>query len=191
MKPHISATLAVLMILLSACASNPNADRTDRSPVSQASPCQLTKNIKFIKDGEGFEDPDQAIKMLSDCLASWPDAPARYRALILKMRSGAYGQQKDYKRAIADREESFRLMPPRDGWEIIGLASSYRDNGQPERAVELLRKIIKDNWRHSGMGTPRGMPRGYHLGGALIHLPQREGAAEAYSEGRSYQQDDV
>jgi len=59
MKPHISATLAALLILLSACAGTPNAGLADRSPMSQASPCQQTKNMKFTKGGEGFEDPGQ------------------------------------------------------------------------------------------------------------------------------------
>jgi tetratricopeptide (TPR) repeat protein len=191
MKPHISATLAALLILLSACAGAPNAGLADHSPISQASPCQQTKNMKFTKEGDGFEDPDQAIQLLSACLLSWPGAPTGYRALTLKMRAVAYGQRKDYTHAIADREESFRLMPPRAGWDIIGLASDYRDCGQPERAVELLRKMLQDNLGLSGKGTPPGMPSYYHLGRALIDLQQWSGAAEAFSEGMSYQHDYV
>jgi len=191
MKPHISATLAALLILLSACASAPNTGVADHSPMSQASLCQQTKSMKFSKDGDGFEDPDQAIRLLSACLLSWPDAPTAYRALTLKMRAIAYGQRKDYTHAIADREESLRLVPPRTGWDIIGLASGYRDCGQPERAVELLRKMLQDNLGLSGKGTPPGMPSYYHLGRALIDLQQWPGAAEAFSEGMSYQQDYV
>jgi len=107
------------------------------------------------------------------------------------MRAVAYEQQKDYTHAIADREESLRLMPPREGWDIIGLASNYRDGGQPERAVELLRKMLQDNLGLSGKGTTPGMPSYYHLGRALIDLQQWSGAAEAFSEGMSYQQDYV
>lgn len=191
MKPHVSATLAALLIALSACTSTPNAGLADRSPMSQASPCQQTKNMKFTKDGEGFEDPNEAIRLLSACLLSWPDAPTAYQALTLKMRAIAYAQQKDYAHAISDREESLRSIPPRTGWDIIGLASTYRDSGQPERAVELLRKMLQDNLGLRGKGTPPGMPSYYHLGRALIDLEQWLGAAEAFSEGMSYQQDYV
>lgn len=191
MKPYLSATLAALLILLSACASAPNAGLADQPPRSQASTCKQTKNMKFTKGGDGFEDPDQAIRLLSACLLSWPDAPTAYRALTLKMRAIAYGQRKDYTHAIADREESLRLVPPRTGWDIIGLASGYRDCGQPERAVELLRKMLQDNLGLSGKGTPPGMPSYYHLGRALIDLQQWSSAAEAFSEGMSYQQDYV
>jgi len=191
MKRYASTTLAVLLILLSGCAGTSNAGLVSRSPISQVSPCQQTKDIKLTKDGKDFENPDQVIRQLSACLLSWPDAPASYRALTLNMRAAAYEQQQDYTHAIADCEESFRLMPPRTGWDIIRLASNYRDDGQPERAVELLRKMLQDNLGLSGKGTTPGMPSYYHLGRALIDLQQWQAAAEAFSEGMSYQQDYV
>ncbi|MPT41569.1 tetratricopeptide repeat protein [Achromobacter denitrificans] len=193
MKPLILATmLAVPLALLSACAvTPPRAGLADRAPTSQASPCKQTSNIKFTEDGEGFKDPDGAIELLSACLSSWPDAPSSYRALTLKMRALVYEQKKDYTHAIADREESLRLMPPRTGWDIIDLASNYRDDGQPERAVELLRKMLQDNLGLGGKGTTPGMPSYYHLGRSLVDLQQWASAAEAFSEGMSYQQDYV
>lgn len=190
MKPYISATLVALLILLSACASEPNKGLANQSPISPG-PCQQTKDMKFTKGADGFEDPDQAIRLLSACLLSWPDAPSGYRALTLTMRAVAYEQRKDFAHAIADREESWRLMPPRTGWDIIGLASDYRDFGQPARAVELLRKMLQDNLGLSGKGTSPGMPSYYHLGRALIDQQQWSAAAESLSEGMSYQQDYV
>ncbi|MEN4922759.1 hypothetical protein ABE485_29085 [Achromobacter spanius] len=147
--------------------------------------------MKFTEDGQGFEDPDYAIRQLSTCLSSWPDAPAGYRALTLQMRAVAYRQEKDYTHAIADREESLRLSPPRTGWDIIALASDYRDDGQPGRAVELLRKMLQDNMGLRGKGTTPGMPSYYHLGRSLVELQQWSSAAEAFSEGMNYQPDYV
>lgn len=189
MMPRTSAMLVVVSTLLAACANAPGAGLADRSAMSPGNPCQQTKTIKFTKDGNKFDDPDQAAGLLSACLASWPEAPTGYRALTLKMRALAYGQQKDYAHAIADSEESLRLMPARTGWDIIGLATYYRDSGQPERAVELLRKMLQDNLGLAGKGTTPGMPSYYHLGRALTDLQQWPSAAEAFSEGMSYQQD--
>lgn len=189
MKAHIYATLASFLIFLSGCAGVKNAGITDRNATIQSGPCGQTKQMKLTKDGDAFQDADQAIRLLSECIAASQEAPATYRALTLTMRSIAYAQKKDYKHAIADREESLRLMPARTGWDVIGLASNYRDNGQPERALELLRKMLQDNLGLSGKGTTPGMPSYYHLGRALIDLQQWQGAAEAFSEGVTYQPD--
>lgn len=190
MKPFISR-LAASVILLSACAVTPKVGLADRAPTSEASPCKQMTNVKFTEDGKGFEDPDQTIRLLSACLSSWVEAPTDYRAVTLQMRALAYEQKKDYTNAIADREESLRLRPARTGWDIIDLASTYRDGGQPERAVELLRKMLQDNMGLRGKGTTPGMPSYYHLGRALIDVQQWSSAAEAFSEGMVYQQDYV
>lgn len=189
MKPHISATLAALLLFLSACAGAKNVDMADRRAGTQPDPCERTKHMQFTKDGDAFQDPGQATRLLSECLAASPDTPAAYRASTLIMRAIAYAQQKEYKQAIADREEALRLIPARTGWDVIGLASNYRDDGQPERAVELLRKMLQDNLGLRGKGTTPGMPSYYHLGRALIDLQQWQGAAEAFSEGMTYQPD--
>ncbi|WMD21212.1 tetratricopeptide repeat protein [Achromobacter seleniivolatilans] len=191
MKPLILATLAVPLALLSACTASQGADLVERTPTSQASPCTQTSNLKFTEDSEGFKDPDHAIRLLSTCLSSWPDAPTRYRALTLQTRAVAHRQKKDYTHAIADLEESLRLAPARTGWDIIGLASDYRDGGQPERAVELLRTMLQDNMGLRGKGTPPGMPSYYHLGRSLLALQQWSSAADAFSEGMNYQPDYV
>ncbi len=191
MRPLFLARLAVPLALFSACAVTPRASLADRLPTSQASPCKPATNMKFTEDGQGFEDPDHAIRLLSTCLSSWPDAPTDYRALTLQMRALAHEQKKDYAYAIADREESLRLKPPRTGWDIIALASDYRDHGQPERAVELLRTMLQDNLGLRGKGTTPGMPSYYHLGRSLVDLQQWSSAAEAFSEGMRYQQDYV
>lgn len=191
MKLHILATLAVPLALLSACAVTPRAGLADRSPTSQTSPCKQVAAMKFAEDGGGFEDPDHAIGLLSTCLSNLPDAPPDFRALALHVRARAHEQKKDYTHAIADREEALRLRPPRTGWDIIALASDYREGGQPERAVELLRTMLQDNMGLRGKGTTPGMPSYYHLGRSLIELEQWSSAAEAFSEGMSYQQDYV
>lgn len=190
MKLFIFAALAAPLILLSGCAVTPRAGLADQASASQASPCQQVGNIKLTAD-KGFEDPDQAIQLLSACLASPAGARTEFRALTLRMRALVYEQKKDYKHAIADREESISLMPARTGWDIINLASNYRDSGQPERAVELLRKMLQDNMGLKGKGTTPGMPSYYHLGRALIDARQWSSAAEAFSEGMTYQQDYV
>lgn len=191
MNPFITATLSAPLILLSASHATAKEGLADRAPTSTATPCIQTTSMKFTENGEGFENPDQAIGLLSACLSSWADAPTNFRALTLQMRAVAYGQKEDYTHAIADRQESLRLMPARTGWDIIGLASDYRNGGQPERAVELLRKMLQDNMGLRGKGTTPGMPSYYHLGRALIDFQQWPSAAEAFSEGMTYQQDYV
>lgn len=185
MKPHLHALLASSLILLSACAGVKNTG----TPTAQSGPCEQSRHMKFSKDGSKLQEPDLAVKLLSECLSASPNAPVNYRALTLIMRAIAYEQQLNYQHAIADREESLRLMPARTGWDVIGLASNYRDAGQPERAVALLRKMLKDNLGLSGKGTTPGMPSYYHLGRALIDLERWPDAAEAFSEGMTYQSD--
>lgn len=185
------ATLVVPLALFSVCAVTPRVALAEGSPTSHARTCMQTSNMKLTKDGEGFEDPDQVIRLLSDCLSGWPDAPTKFRAMSLQMRAAAHAQKKDYTRAIADREESMRLMPPRTGWDIISLASDYREDGQPERAVELLRTMLQNNMGLRGKGTTPGMPSYYHLGRSLIALQHWSSAAEAFSEGMRYQPDYV
>lgn len=191
MKPFISAALTAPLILLSGCAVTPKVSLAERAPTSTAGPCTQVTALKFTENDEGFADPDQAIGLLSACLSRSVDGPTYLRATLLVMRAVAYGQKNDYTHAIADREESLRLRPARTGWDIIGLASAYRGGGQPERAVELLRKMLHDNMGLAGKGTTPGMPSYYHLGRALIDAQQWPSAAEAFSEGMIYQQNYV
>lgn len=186
MKPFISVALAAPLILLSGCVVTPKAGLADRAPTNHASPCGQLRDIKYTAD-DRFQDPDQAIQLLSGCLSS--SEHAEVQALTVRMRALAYEQKGDYAHAIADREESLRLKPARTGWDIINLAANYRDNGQPERAVELLRKMLQDNMGLRGKGTGHGMPSYYHLGRALIDVQQWSKAAEAFSEGMVYQPD--
>ncbi|RBL87442.1 hypothetical protein DDE05_03510 [Streptomyces cavourensis] len=166
---------------------------TGSSPAatSTASTCKPPSTMKLNESGEGFADPDLAIGQLSACLSRWADAPADVRAYTLEMRAVAYGQKEDYAHAIADREESLRLAPARTAWDIIALARAYRGGGQPERAVELLRKMLQDKMGLDGKGTTPGMPSYYHLGRALIDVQQWSSAADAFSEGLTYQQEYV
>jgi len=185
------ATLVFPLALFSVGAVTPRVALAERSPTSLARTCMQTSNMKLTKDSEGFEDPDHAIQLLSNCLSGWPDAPTEFRAKSLQMRAVAHAQKKDYTRAIADRKESLRLVPPRTGWDIISLASDYREDGQPERAVELLRTMLQNNMGLRGKGTTPGMPSYYHLGRALIAVQHWSSAAEAFSEGMRYQPDYV
>lgn len=147
--------------------------------------------MRITEKSQGFEDPDHVILLFSTCLAGLPDTSRDFRSVTLRLRALAYEQKKDYKQAIADLEESARLNPPRTGWEIITLASNFRADRQPQRAVELLRKMLKDNMGLAGKGTSPGMPSYYHLGQSLVDLQQWSDAAEAFSEGMTYQQDYV
>ncbi|WP_395757150.1 tetratricopeptide repeat protein [Achromobacter sp. EB05] len=190
MKSFISATLVAPLILLSGCAVTPRAGFADRATTSHASPCEQVSSIKSTVNGRA-QDPDQAIQLLSACLSSPLGAQTEVQVLTLRMRALIYAQKGDYAHAIADREESLRLKPARTGWDIINLAGNYRDNGQPERAAELLRKMFQDNMGLRGKGTGHGMPSYYHLGRALIDVQQWSSAAEAFSEGMVYQPDYV
>lgn len=186
MRPYICL---VALTVLSVGAEAKNGDVIDFSPVKDLTPCEQTRNFTFTKDGDGFQNPESVVSLLSQCLASFVNAPATYKALTLTMRAVAYEQQKDYSHAIEDREESLRLIPARTGWDCIGLATLYRKSGQPERALAVLRKMLQDNLGMSGKGTSPGMPSYYHLGLALLDLHQWRDAAEAFSEGMTYQPD--
>ncbi|TLS20192.1 MAG: tetratricopeptide repeat protein [Betaproteobacteria bacterium] len=179
----IYAVLASCMVLLSGCATSP--EKTTQTDTA----CSKIQNLAIAEDDNGFVTPDEAIRVLSACELQRRDTPAIVRASVLKMRSVAYGQIKDYSKAIADAEEVRRLLPARTAWDVIFMAALYRDSGQPEKALGLLRNMLKDHLGMSGKGTPPGMPSYYHLGLTLVALEKWPEAAEAFTEGLTYQPD--
>lgn len=164
---------------------------TQNSAVYDSSPCGQIKKLAFTKDGMGYVDPAKAIEVLSACDAATasPSSPAAARASLLVMRGRAYEQQSLHNKALADLEESLRIRPARTAWDVIEIASDYRKSGQSERALTLLRKMLDDRLGVSGKGTSPGMPSYYHLGITLIELGRWFEAAEALTEGLTYQTD--
>lgn len=179
----ICAVLVSSVVLLSGCATLPGTTNQNSSV------CTKIKNIAFTKDGTEFINPDDAIRILSACEEQRRSDPATIRAALLQMRSAAYGQTKDYGRAIADAEEVRRLIPVRTAWDVITIAALYRNSGQPEKALDLLRNMLKDHMGMGGKGTSPGMPSYYHLGLTLVALEKWPEAAEAFTEGLTYQPD--
>ncbi|MBK9445226.1 MAG: N-acetylglucosamine transferase [Betaproteobacteria bacterium] len=171
------------VILLAACAA-PRSSYLTEDPA-----CARIKALSVSKGASNYVDPVQAIRVLSECEAVSKTRPASARAALLRMRSIAFEQTKDYTKAIADSEEALRLQPPRTAWDVIGLAALYRDAGQPDRALVLLRKMLDDNLGTTGKGTTPGMPSYYHLGLTLLALEKWAEAAEAFTEGLTYQPD--
>ncbi|SFN61960.1 Tetratricopeptide repeat-containing protein [Formivibrio citricus] len=179
----------ICVVLLSGCAGAQSKVMTSDVAAKGQDPCAQIKPLKLNADGTNFENPQLAIDVLSACNASNTRAPSKARAAIFKLRSTAYAQLGDYGKAISDCEESLRLVPARTAWDVITLASLYRQSGQPERALGALRQMLKDHLGVSGKGTTPGMPSYYHLGMTLVALEQWPEAAEAFSEGLTYQPD--
>lgn len=177
--------IAFSVAMLAACA-------TPRSgPPGNDQACARIQNLPVVDGGTQYADPAEAIKVLSECDANSKNTPILVRATVLRMRSIAYAQTKDYAKAIADSEEVFRLQPARTAWDVIELASFYRDAGQADQALVLLRKMFDENLGTRGRGTTPGMPSYYHLGLTLLALEKWPEAAEAFTEGLTYQSDYV
>jgi tetratricopeptide (TPR) repeat protein len=180
--------LILCVLMLSACAGMQKKTAFASKAVdAQNHPC--TQKFKYSKDGTQFENPSLAVEVLSACEKSAKNAPAGYRAANLKMRSIAYAQLKNYGAAIADSEEALRLVPAKTAWDVIQLASLYRESGQAEKALVSLRQMLNDHLGMAGKGTTPGMPSYYHLGRTLVVLERWPEAAEAFSEGLKYQGD--
>lgn len=179
--------VVVCAAVLSGCAGTQSAAITGDIAAGGQDPCAKINLLKFVKDGSKFENPQLALDVLSACNAPSRALPAQGRAAVLRLRSTAHEQLNDYGKAIADREESLRLVPARTAWEVIPLAALYRETGQPERALVALRQMLNDHLGVTGKGTSPGMPSYYHLGVTLIALEKWPEAAEAFSEGLTYQ----
>ncbi|QWT46782.1 tetratricopeptide repeat protein [Azospira inquinata] len=178
---------ALFLAVCSFSCQAKDADITDLTNTKELGPCEQIKYIRYSQDGSEVQNPSGVIQKLSECLAVIPNAPANTKAAALTLRSIAYAQRREYGHAIKDREEALLLAPARSAWAIIGLAALYRENGQPEQALKMLQKMLQDNIGMTGKGTSPGMPSYYHLGVTLISLKRWPDAAEALSEGMSYQ----
>jgi tetratricopeptide (TPR) repeat protein len=181
--------LVIFLVLLSGCAGPQNKAMTGDGSAGSQNPCAQIKTLKSSADGIRFENPQLAIDVLSACHAASGDTPRGARAAVLKLRSRAYEQLGDYEKAIGDAEASLLLAPARTAWDVIALTSVYRSSGQPERALVALRQMLKDHLGVTGKGTSPGMPSYYHLGMTLVDLEKWPEAAEAFSEGLTYQPD--
>ncbi|WP_422087495.1 tetratricopeptide repeat protein [Variovorax sp.] len=162
---------AALGLAIAGCAS---------VPLTGQGACRVAGNLPLTADKTAYAQPDKALALWTRCVDSGPQT-AILKGLALKMRSLVRGQLKQYGEAIQDLEASQRLMPPRESWDFMTLASLYRDAGQPEKALELLRKMQDQRLGLAGMAPY------YHLGRTLSELKQWPEATEAFTEGLSYQ----
>ncbi len=76
--------------------------------------------------------PDRALELVETGLAVTPDNPQ-----LLTVRGAAKGQLGDKTGALADAEAAFKAAPA-DEYVIALLASLYRQNGQLDRAIDVL-----------------------------------------------------
>ena len=139
-----------------------------------------------------LKNPEKAIKKLSTCI-DYIEKSSNNEALAAMdylLRSMAYEQLGQYSLAISDMEKHISLKGKRKtGRDIVELSALYRNNKQPEKAVSILQKMFDERLGLFGKGTTFGMPSYYHLGRALIDLKRWEEAAEAFTEGLTYQPD--
>ncbi|RUR70045.1 tetratricopeptide repeat protein [Variovorax guangxiensis] len=162
---------AALGVAVAGCAS---------VPLSGQGACRVASNLPLTDNKTAYVQPDKALELWTRCVDSGPQT-AILKGLALKIRSQVRGQLKQYSEAIQDLEASQRLVPPRESWDFMNLASLYRDAGQPEKALELLRKMQDQRLGLAGMAPY------YHLGRTLSELKQWPEATEAFTEGLSYQ----
>jgi tetratricopeptide (TPR) repeat protein len=165
------ALAAALGLAIAGCASG---------PLTGQGACRAAGNLPLAASKDGYEQPERAVALWTRCIEGGPQT-AILKGLALKMRSYARRQLEQNDEAIRDLEESQRLMPRREAWDFINLASLYRDTGQPAKALELLRKMQDERFGLSGM------PAYYHLGRTLSDLQQWPEATEAFTEGLTYQ----
>lgn len=80
--------------------------------------------------------PQRAVEMVEPGLAKHPDD-----ADLLTVRGAARVQLKDKAGALADAERAVKLAPENEN-AVALLASLYRNDGQSDRAVELIRSAL-------------------------------------------------
>ena len=183
MKIHLLLALMGSVAISTACvhtrALSPAQDKC-----REASTQATSENSK----GE-FTDARKMVELLSGCIAG-PEIPAKAKAVAYQLRSRAYGQLGEHPQAIADQETAYRLNPSANtGWDIITRAETYRNAGQAAHALTLLQDMFDQRIGLFGKGTTPGMPSYYHLGRTLVELQQWPEAAEAFTEGLTYQPD--
>lgn len=176
---RISIALLAISASLLGCASVPSGPLTA---------CRAGLALPLKNEGTEYQDPQRAVDLFTQCLDGGSSATALH-AIALTLRSSAYGQLQQWNEAIADRETANVLSPPRNGRDILSLAALYRDSGNPEKALELIRKMVDDRMGLTGRGTGQGMPTYYHMGRALFELQRWPEAAEAFTVGLTYQPD--
>lgn len=157
------------------------------STTRPAAPAACTTAILMPRDAQTkqYKDLERGVDAWTQCIND-PRAEA-LKAYSLKMRAATYIDQKQPSKAIPDFEQSLALAPAKTAWDVISLASAYRQAGQPEKALVLLQNMQAEHLGMTGKGTAQGMPIYYHLGWTLSALQRWPEAAEAFSEGLNYQ----
>jgi tetratricopeptide (TPR) repeat protein len=184
MNTRVQILALCIIAMISTWAHASVQARFEETAPKLDNPCAY--HFQSTPDGSELANSEEALKATSECIALSSTSLAM-RAGMLRIRSLAYEQLKDFKRAIVDYENALQLVPARTAWDIITLASYYREAGQPEHALLLLKQMLSDHLGTSGKGSAPGMPSYYNLGITLIALQEWPEAAEAISEGLTYQ----
>ena len=157
------------------------------STTKPTAPTACTTAILMPRDAQTkqYKDLDRGVDAWTQCIND-PRAEA-LKPYSLKMRAATYIDQKQPSKAIPDYEQALALVPAKTAWDVISLASAYRQAGEPEKALVLIQNMQADHLGMTGKGTVPGMPIYYHLGWTLSVLKRWPEAAEAFSEGLNYQ----
>jgi len=126
-----------------------------------------------------------AVEHYSACLTVplMPSSEAR----ALTLRAQAYGELKQFDRALSDQKEALSIEKPRDVWPLVMLSVYYRGLNDYEPALAALRDAMKLD--EDGPGTGPGMAVHYHMGQTLHAMGRFKEAIESYTLGIPKQPD--
>jgi tetratricopeptide (TPR) repeat protein len=126
-----------------------------------------------------------AAEHFSACLTARLTPSSRARALMF--RAQAYGELKQFDRALSDQKEALSIEAPGNVWPLVMLSVYYRGLKDNEAALEALRGAMKLD--EDGPGTGPGMAVHYHMGQTLHAMGRFKEAIEIYTLGIPKQPD--
>lgn len=109
------------------------------------------------------------------------------KAQALRYRALAYGELKQWSRALEDQKESLALDAPRNVWPLVMLSVYHRELKEYEPALAALRAAMSLD--EDGPGTGPGMAVHYHMGQTLHAMGRYQDAIEIYTRGIPKQPD--
>jgi len=168
--------LIVCSFILTGCAGLQNPQRANLA--------HCTNQLKASK----AENYALALQEGDLCLQK-NTLPASLQSLIYAVQADAHSNLKQFPEAVTAKEKSIQVAGKPDGRANLDLSAMYRDAGNPQKALELVRYNLDNGLGEAGKGTGFHMPTYYHLGLALTDLGQYREAAEAFSTGLERQPD--
>ena len=109
------------------------------------------------------------------------------KARALLNRALAYGELKQWSRALEDQKAGLALEAPRNVWPLVMLAVYHRELKQYEPALAALRAAMSLD--EDGPGTGPGMAVHYQMGQTLHAMGRYQDAIEVYTRGIPKQPD--